>query len=295
MEKKLLLMFSCFIVVACFASPQAYGIGISPGRNTFDVAENGGLDANLTYWLYPPQGQYSTFNALNPMGLNAAISGFSSTEGIEYLSDGSAVIDWDIAGRPSSISAYVNVSSPDNWQCPIEPGYKSTEGLVWHSEGFGSATMRIISEIALIRNYALRGNVTSLQESYPANDPVQFGLEVMDYTSYGVFLSRNRFAWSIDWESDGVIDESQTGIQMIGEFGPTEQYEVYSGFEYMNLDFDHTYSGPGSYLVTLNLTDNMETTTLQIPIEVIPEPATLSILVLSSLFLLKRKHAKQHV
>ncbi len=274
---------------------QASGIGISPGRTTLNVAENGGLDANLTYWLYPPQGQYSSFCTLTPMGLNMAISGFSSTTGIEYRADGSVLIDWDTAGNPSSISAYVNVNSSDNWQCPIDPGYKSMDYLVRHSEGVDSAVLGVVSQIALIRNYALKGNVTGLQDSYLANTPVQFGLEVMDYTNYGVFLSRNRFAWSIDWESDGIIDESQSDIQMIGEFGPTEQYEVYSGFEYKDLDFDHTYSESGSYLVTLNLTDRMETTTLQIPIHVVPEPATLSIMALSSLILLKHKHGKERV
>ena len=287
-QKNVLWLTCVTLLTVGIVVPTAYGIGISPGRNTFAVAENGGLDANLTYWLYPPQGQYSSFSALAPMGLNTAITGFSSTAGIEYRDDGSVLIDWDTAGRPLSISAYVNVSSPDNWQCPIDPGYKSMDDLVWYSEGFDSATLGVISQIALIRNYALKGNVTGLQDSYPANTPVQFGLEVTDYTSYEIFLSRNKFAWSVDWESDGIVDAIQSDIQMIGEFGPTEQYEAYSGFGYKDLDFAHSYSEPGSYLVTLNLTDGMETTTLQIPIEVVPEPASLSLLAVAGIALLRR-------
>ncbi|HBG60725.1 MAG: hypothetical protein A2Y10_13005 [Planctomycetes bacterium GWF2_41_51] len=288
MRKRKVLLTIVFIALV---SPQVNGVGIFMGRQTFVIPENGRLNENITYWLFPPQGQYSTFQPLAPMGLNTTITGCNAVAGIEYRDDGSLFIDWDAAGNPSSIDAYVSVSSPDNWQCPAEAGGdRYIDNLVFHSEGFGSVTMGVFSQIALYRNYAPKASLQSLATTELA---VSIGLQFEDknLSWWANSAEHPWFSYSIDWDGDGSID--QTGTATFNEEPvPDSQYPTLSrwtsGIQISTLQLDHLYDAVGNYNATLILSDSMETTTWQIPIEVIPEPATL-LLFGFGVYLIKRR------
>ncbi len=192
MRRSKLIVTICLV---CFAS-QLYGIGISPGRRTFHTAENGSLNAQVGYYLIRPQERYSAFKALTAAGLDTSVTGCSSTNGIQHPSDGSLLIDWDAAditiwdGR-KVVEASININTPAGWVNPaVAGGSRYLDTLVQHIEvedpGGINAILAVSSQLALYRNYALRGEVTNLQNSYSANSPVQLDVEITDYTNYSV-------------------------------------------------------------------------------------------------------------
>lgn len=289
MKNYRLIMIQLFIIVSCLTN-QSYGLGISPGRTTFMLPENSNeIESEVEYLLFPGQERYSVFKTLAPLGLNVANTGCDITTGVEYLPDGSMQIDWDIV-TSEIVRAYVEVSSPDDWQHPAEPGGNTYyDELVQYYEHLGSDPISVInmsvSQIAIRRNYALRTVISDLQESYITNNPVQFQLEVTDYASYETYLDSFRIAYEIDWESDGLVDESHSGLLMTGEQGQTDPFDRCTGYKYKWLDFEHTFDVPGEYIISINLSDRWETTPLQVPIHVIPEPMTLILLGFGCLFL----------
>lgn len=289
-----------FIFVSCSVS-QVCAIGISPGRwtNTLPEYVIGDTVLEKAVTLYQ-DGPYSEVRLLDPIGMDAFFNDDLPT-GTSLANENSLVVDWAQVGS-STLNLSYNVLIPDGWTSPTGPG--GDRNLPWgliHQQiadpsqaGIG-AILGAVQQFSIYQNYAIRGNVVELQDSYSANTPVQFGLEVKDYASYAMYLERFRIAWSVDWESDGIIDESQSGIQMIGELGETNPSDLVTGFKYKNLDFEHAYSEPGDYLATLYLADSVETTTMQIPINVIPEPATIVLFGLGALFIKKHPILKKGI
>ena len=275
---------------------QVYGIGISPARWTVDFKENGDFNSAKSYILSRPSTQYSQFTAYQAGGLNVEITGCSASDGIEYLPDGSILIDWNSSElvSQSSINAYIDVATPDPWLSPVDPGNSYMADLVRHTEvldpdsGIGGV-VSVVSQINFYRNYALKGQVIDLQDNYSLNTPLQFGIDVTDYLSTPGYLKWFDFSYTIDWESDGIIDDSLSGIRMRDELGQTDGDSICAGFKYKTLDLEHLYTASGDYLVSINLIDHIDITTLQIPVHVIPEPATLLLIGLGSLFLRRKQ------
>ena len=130
-----------------------------------------------------------------------------------------------------------------------------------------------MSQVRLWRNYSLKGDVTGLHVTYSPDELVDFDVHVKDYLSSSTFLWHFDFSYSIDWESDGLIDNSLAGIRMYDELGQTDGSTISSGFKYQDLAFSHAYPDPGDYLITLGLTDRIETTYIHIPVHVTTTPA----------------------
>jgi len=296
MKKTSVLFILAFITF--YMGAETLAIGISPARRTFDISEfDCTFNSNLGYTLTRPDTRYSLFTVYNKGGLTGTITSCSASNSIEYIDDNNILIDWESNELNSvgSITSWVSVKSPSSWDCQAVPGGGSYMfDLVRHSDvietssGVG-AGVAVISQLSLWRNYALRGTVSGIQESYQLNQAVLFDVGVVDYYVGQGFLKWFDFSYTIDWESDGIIDQTLTGIRMTDDLGQTAGDAISTGFKYKDLNFEHLYSNGGEYLITLNLHDSIETTTLQIPVHVTPEPTTLFLLGMGSLFM-RKKH-----
>jgi len=301
MKRNLFVFSFVLLTIFCMVSDVS-GIGISPARRTFDIFENGGLDTEISYFLFPPQERYSALQPLSPAGLNATVTGCSTSAGIEYLQDGSMLIDWDTAVKSSwdgveGIWAYVDISTPDNWVNPaVAGGGRYMTDMVRHIEiedpsGGIHAIAAAISQLAMYRNYAPRAY---LQSSATTELAVNLGLQFED--KHETWWANNpEFAWfryEIDWDNDGVIDQS--GNATLDEEAVLQDnlYRWTSGIQISTLDLEHVYETGGNYTAMISVTDlgyvSGETTTFQIPVNVTPEPTTLALLGFGGLFLRKR-------
>jgi hypothetical protein len=293
MKRKIMIAIS---LMASILIQQVSAIGISPARRTYDIREyNCTFNSNIGYTLTrPSSARYSMFSVYDAIGMNGTITGCGASNSFEYVDNKNILIDWQSSEllSVSTTTATINIQSPQSWDCPATPGGGSyMADLVRHSDvistGSGiSVGVAVVSQISLWRNYALRGTVTGLQETYTSNQPVQFGVEVTDYLIGQGLLNWFDFSYSIDWESDGIVDNYLSGIRMADELGRTDGYSICGGYKYKDLNLEHIYSAPGDYLITLNLKD-METTSLIIPVHVVPEPTALLLLGLGGLFLRK--------
>ena len=285
------------VVMLCVLCPTALGIGVSPGRWTVDISEDGSrvLPSNaLTYTLFRGSTRYSGFSLLNPLDLDASIVGTDVSSGVDVLSNKSFVIDWDdpLLVSRSSITASVEVTTQSPWNpSSIEPGSYRIENLAVHSDLLSSdsgvgAVASVVSQVALWRNYALDGDIVALAECYQLGAPTTFGVNVTDYISYATYMKYLDFGYDVDWESDGICDDSLNGIRMTSETGLAGSLDICSGFMNKELLFSHEYSTPGDYLITLNLRDSIDTTSLEIPVTIVdscttvPEPASVQLALL---------------
>ncbi len=304
MKKELLAFNFILLTTLCMVSDVS-GIGISPARATYDITEyNCSFNSTIGYTLVRPSTRYSSFIASDSLGLTGTVVGCSASDGIEYLEDGSMIIDWQSSELSSleSITATMNFQSPQVWDCPAEPGGNAyLADLVRHSEmvdtGSGIvATLSAVSQVSLWRNYAPR---TYLQSSATTGLTVSLGLEFEDKSSswWSRYVDRDYygnpfFSYDIDWDGDGQTDQSGSAT-FDEEPVPHDKYPSLStwtsGIQTSTLSLEHVFSDSGNYLTTLYLTDGTETTSLQIPVNVVPEPATLALVGLGGLFLRKRK------
>ena len=296
--KRILLVFSfALLAIFCMVSDVS-GIGISPARWTNDLLDiDCSFNSGMTYSLVRPSTRYSQFSIHNPAGLNGTITGSSASSGIEYVNNSTLMIDWesDALSSADSITASIHVQSPESWACPVEPGGYVLADLVRHTEmvdtGSGiTAALSAVSEISLWRNYAPRAY---LQSSATTGLAVDLGLQFEDKsTSWWAHSSEYPwFSYEIDWDGDGLLDLSGTAT-FDEEPLPHSKYPSLStwtsGIQISEQSIEHVFSGPGDYLTTLYITDGKETTILQIPIYVTPEPATIALLGLGGLLLRKR-------
>jgi len=305
MKKKCKILCSAIVSLA-FCAMNIYGIGISPARWTNDVREyNCNFNENKTYTLYRPSThQYSLFTVNDIAGLTGFLTGCSASSGIEYLNDKTLLIDWESEelSSLSTITASVHIQSPLSWDCPAEPGGDVyMDNMVSHSEaaqsGSGiSAIVNVVSQIALYRNYAPRTHLQNMTtEGLTATLDLQF--EDKQSSWWSPYADRDCygnpfFSYDIDWDGDGQTDQSGTST-LDEEPGPDPQYPTHfrwtSGIQMSTIELDHVFETAGMYTAMITVNDSKETTTLEIPISVVPEPGTLALLGLGGLFLRKRR------
>lgn len=303
MKKNLLAFSFVLLTVLCMVSDVS-GIGISPARATFDITEyNPSFNSNIGYTLSRPGTRYSGFSVSNSSGLIGTIIGSSASSGIEYLADGSMIIDWQSSELSSlgSITTTMNFQSPESWEPPVEPGGALITDLVRYSEmididsGIGGIAA-VVSQISFWRNYASR---VYLQSSAITGLSVNLGLQFEDKSTswWSRYADRDYygnpfFSYDIDWDGDGQTDQSGT-VTFDEEPVPDSKYPTLfrwtSGIQISTVSLEHVFAEPGDYIATLYITDSIETTSLQIPLTVIPEPATLALFGFGGLFLRKRK------
>lgn len=294
--KKVSLLGICLVLIVSYTS---YGIGISPARWTTDMPENGERNYSLTYNLSAPTTQYSSFTVYDPAGLDVSITGCSSTDGIEYVNENTFYIDWNVIGT-QSVSAYVNVRIPEVWNTSVEPGGSYFGDLTRHSElsvssSGVSAICAVVSQINFFRNCAPTINLMTSTNPSSINQAANLTVQFNDKTQYWTSRNVNNewFFYEIDWESDGIIDQSggATFDEEATQHPTNERLFMWtSGVQTSTLSLDHIYDEAGEYLVTINVTDYGvgETASIQVPITVVPEPMTLSILGIGGLFLRKK-------
>ena len=299
--KKNLLVFSFVLLTVLSMVSDVSGIGISPARWTNDLLDiDPSFDSGMTYSLGRPSTRYSEFTVYNAAGLSGTITGYSVSSGVEYINDNTIRIDWesDALSSTDNITASIQVQSPESWACPAEPGGNSyLADLVRHIEvvepgsGIGGVAA-VISEISFWRNYAPRAY---LQSSATTELAVSLGLQFED--KHETWWAKNpEFAWfryDIDWDNDGIFDQSGNATLDEEAVFQNNIYRWTSGFQTSTLDLEHVYETGGNYTATISVTDlgyvSGETTTFQVPINVIPEPTTLALLGLGGLFLRKNK------
>ena len=300
MKKKTSPVLLTLVITFCMAS-QVQAIGISPARWTADLLEyNCTFNSNIGYTLTRPSSRrYSIFSVSDAAGMTGTVTEFSASGGVEYQNDKSILIDWQSEELMSlnSITASINIQSPTSWDCPAEPGGgRYLADLVCHSEAFESdsgivAGVATISQIAFYRNYAPR---TYLQSSATTRLSVNLSLQIED--KHEIWWANNpEFAWfsyEIDWDNDGIIDQSGNATLDEEAVFQNNLYRWTSGIQISTLDLEHVYETGGNYTAMISVTDlgyvSGETTTFQIPVNVIPEPATIALLGLGGILLRKR-------
>ncbi len=294
------------LAVMAFMVSHVEAIGISPGRWPSDITEyNSQFNSSMGYTLIRPGTRYSLFTVYDAAGLTGIITGCSASNSFEYLDDKSILIDWESPELASvgTITASIQMQSPIPWDCPAEPGGGVyITDLVRHSDviqtGSGiSAGVAAISEVALWRNYAPKIHLLDSQNiaevGQSANFAIQFDDKMPSWFSRYSDRDYNGGPWlsySVDWDSDGVVDFNGTAT-WDEEPEYDSYYKIYrwtSGIQTSTLSLDHIYNQAGDYITTIKVWDGLESTIIEIPINVVPEPATLLLLTLGGLFLRRR-------
>jgi hypothetical protein len=182
--------------------------------------------------------------------------------------------------------------------CRAGGGHIYITGLVRHSEAFESgsgivAGVVAVSQIAFYRNYAPKVYFQSSETTgLTVNPGIQFEDKRTSWWSryaYGDYYGNPWFLYDIDWDGDGQTAHSGA-VTFDEELVFDSQHNVYrqaSGIQTSTLPLEYIFSDSGDYLTTLYITDGMETTTMQIPVNVLQEPATLALLGFGGLFLRK--------
>ena len=278
------LMLPSLLVLCAGISHDAYGVGISPARWSVDVTENSpGVSGSTTYNLTRGGTRYSSFRVTSTAGLQGTVTGFSASAGVESAGSSAILIDWDTVGA-QNMSVYLTVSSPDPWSCPAEPGGSVYyDSLVTHADvpdptaGIVGVAA-VVSQMALYRNYAPRTTVLSRPETVSAGQTLVLDLEFEDKASAWFNKDPNRtwFTYHVDWDGGGIPDESG-GVPFDESPVPDSRYPSLStwtsGVQTSTLSLNHAYLDTGDWMASVTVVDvGGETTSLQIPIAVVPEP-----------------------
>jgi len=275
---------------------QVCALGISPGRWTDVLPEHVTGDTVLGKAVTLFQdGPFSEVRLLDPAGIDVFFHNNLPT-GTYLANENALVVDWAQVGT-STLNLPYNVSIPNGWIAPNGLGTHSMlEGLIHlqladPSQGGIGALLGAVQQFSIYQNYAPRASLQNLATTELA---VDLGLQFEDKSSSWWAYSTEHpwFSYGIDWDGDGSID--QTGTATFDEEPvPDSQHPTLSrwtsGIQTSTLQLDHLYDAAGNYTATLTLSDSTETTTLQIPVEIIPEPVTVALLGLGGFFLRKRK------
>jgi hypothetical protein len=283
---------------------QAHGIGISPARSTRDLLElNCSFNQDFGYTLIrPSSARYSMFSVYDAAGMNGTIIGCGALNSFEYIDTKNILIDWQSEEllSVSQVTATVNMQSPQFWDCPAEPGggvYMAD--LVRHSDvvvnpgGGISAGVAVISQIAFWRNYAPTTHFINYDDTIEVGQSENFVFQFEDVAPSwsSKFADKDKrgnpfFSYSIDWNGGGIIDFfGDTTFDEQPVYDPYTDYRWTSGMQLGTVSLDHIFDVAGHYTATITVWDSKEATSIDIPVNVVPEPATLILLGLGGLLL----------
>lgn len=288
-------------ILTCFIfSKKIEAVGISPGRRTYGLQNNlvNGWDTQIEYWLYEPsERQYSTFSISGSLGplydIHADINPNNQSQ---------ILIDWALIDT-NSTSAFVNLHLDPGWLIPDGPGHQLLiRDAVRHAEadpdggGIG-AISSVVSQLYLYQNYAPDLQI-SAPENILVNEEWPLNVNVTDFHDAPNFRTNNAqsFSYQIDWDGDGEFDESLTGLPYYNEFGEIVDDFNLSGFASGEFSVVKTFSDAGNHSVVLSVSDSMDSTTIEIPVNVaVPIPSAILLFSsgLAGLLGLKRKFRKR--
>lgn len=282
-------------------------LGISPARWTMDFPEyttdttvRGGA---VTLFQ---DGPFSSVDLLDPHGLDLSFRDLPT--GTSLFNENTLVVDWAQVGVDTLVVPY-NVSFPEDWVAPNGPGSNSMFDILWHSQiadpnqgGTIIVILRVALQLSVWQNYAPRVHVEELLNSVDVGQLASVTLRLEDKSSSWWSENPNQhwFSYEMDWDGDGLIDD--IGTTSFDE-APTPHWKYptlsawTSGIQTGTQELNHIYDAAGSYTARLTIQDTgfvIESTTLDIPIEVTPEPTTITLLALGGAALAsKRRKAKQ--
>lgn len=295
-------------LIASFLVQQVSAIGISPTRSTFDLLEyNCTFNSNISYTLNRPSStRYSMFTVYDAAGMTGSITGCSASNSCQYINNKNILIDWQSAelASTSHITATINVQSPQFWDCPAVPGGDVfMPDLVRHSDASVSGSgisigVAAVSQLALYRNYAPRPYVTSYQDTLNIGQSGNFvfRLEDKQFVWFSPYPDKNYnggpwLSYSIDWEGDGIIDtigNTTFDKNPVPYPGYPGLWKWTSGIQASTIALNHIYNAAGDYSAIVKVWDARESTTLGVPVHVIPEPTTILLIGLGGIFMRKK-------
>ncbi len=302
---KKVMITATLIFLSCIVS-QSYALGVSPGRWTSVLPEHvvGDSIQEKTVTLYQ-DGPFSEVRLLNPDGLNASFTSNLPT-GTSLANENTLVVDWSQVGTNTLTLTY-NVSISDGWTAPDGPGTRCIlDGLVHQQLADPSQAgiipiLGVIQQFSIVQTYEPRVCIEDLSSSVAIGQSatVVMQLEDKNYKWWGVGSNHQWFSYEVDWDGDGLVDES--GTTTFDE-GPSSTISGIvsvwtSGIQTSTLALEHIYDTPGSYAASVTIAGlpgdgdlgfSDETVNVVLPIEVVPEPTTLCLLGLGVLLIKKR-------
>ena len=286
-----LRVFLCSLFVLGLTD-VAVSIGISPGRNVVSVPQNIplGYDATLQYNLYHSEDELFTRFYLDGTfaDYNMAAS-IVSVGGIAANDPQDVVIDWEAQGFTSPVAALVKVHCEPDWNSPGGFGTDTVSGAthVQMTEQGGTigGIAAVFCQTLLYQNFAPTIDI-DVAEVAGLGDLVIFDISVGDFLDANPLFTGDAmdYSYSIDWESDGVFDAQAGDLPFYNEDGDQVVRGNLNGPAHGSFSIQHAFSSPGTQTVTVAVSDGMDTTTSYTQVYITPEPGTLGLLALASVF-----------
>lgn len=275
LAKMIIIYMSIFLLISFFAQ-TIYAIGISPGRQMLIIPYNldNGWDYQIEYWLYAPsERQYSTFSVSGELQ-----SIYDIHAGISPNNESHKLIDWDSINA-NTTSVFMDLHLDPGWLISGGPGHQlfirdAVRHIEADPEGGGiGGIASVASQLVFYQNYVPELQIAA-QEDIGINEVWQLDVMVKDFHNAPHYLAlpARRFSYQIDWNGDGQFDESSSGLPYYNELGEIVDYRNLSGWAHGEFSITNTFSTPGSHSIYLSVSDSIDTTTIEIPINVVGQP-----------------------
>jgi len=288
-----------FLTIVFFQSiPTALGIGISPGRMTRSIPEyHDSVVYQLWYSLIEPTTlQYSRFTTLGSQyGLNDIVTGWSSATGVTRVDDTTIIIDWSLVERNTRMGglegratdAYVELTVPIDWTTPSGPGYSWIGHGGMHIEipepspGIGGVAA-VVTQYSFYQNFAAQCQLsTPIKSEYVIDEIVELDVLVSDFIGFQArAIDWGRFSYRVEWDQEGLGCDEASGLILYDSNGLGEGDNDMLSPGGLNGAFTvaNSYDTPGDYIIAIAVSNDDDTTILNIPVTVVPEPVTMSLL-----------------